>query len=144
MSVKIKIKSSTGEIPKRETTGASGYDLKAYIKNSIILKPMEIKLIPTGIFFEIKKGYEGQVRPRSGLSLKHAITLINAVGTIDSDYRGEIKIPLINLSDKNYEIKNGDRIAQIIFTKVIDAEFVDEKITETSRGENGFGSTGLK
>ena len=137
--MKIKIQSLTGKIPAYETEGASGVDLRAFLDEPVNLKPLERKLIPTGIFVEIPKGYEGQVRPRSGISLKYGITLINGVGTIDSDYRGELKIPLVNLGEEDFVINDGDRIAQMII-----ATFeLCEEFSKTKRGENGFGHSGL-
>lgn len=142
MEVKI-INKSGLEMPSYKTVGSAGVDLMCSEEN-IHLRPMERRLIATGIFMEIPFGYEGQVRPRSGLSIKHGITLINAVGTVDSDYRGEIKIPVINLSNKNFTINYGDRIAQMVFSKVEQAQFLEVKeITETERGSGGFGSTGI-
>lgn len=132
------------QIPQYETVGASGMDLKAFLEENIILQPMERKLIPTGLKMEIPIGYEAQIRPRSGLSIKNGITLINCIGTIDADYRGEIKIPLINLSQEVFTIKNGDRIAQMVIMPIIQPQIqVVDELTHTQRQEGGFGSTGV-
>ncbi len=127
-----------------KTEGAAGADLCAYIDCDIKLNPMERKLIPTGIFVELPSGYELQVRPRSGLALKHGITVLNTPGTVDSDYRGELQVLLINLGSEDFVIKNGDRIAQAIITKVSRASFtVVSSLSSTERGSNGYGSTGV-
>lgn len=141
--VKIKLVTKEGNIPKYETTGSAGMDLKATLTEPIMLAPSERKLVPTGLFIELPKGYEAQVRARSGLAIKHGITLINCIGTIDSDYRGELKVPLVNLGTEPFEIKNGERIAQLIVAKyeTVDWEIVSE-LSETERGEGGFGHTG--
>jgi dUTP pyrophosphatase len=143
MKVKI-VKKNPFNVPEYETKGSAGVDLQAFIENSIILKPMERFLVPTGLFLEIPEGYEAQVRARSGLAIKHGISLVNGIGTIDSDYRGEIKVILINLGDKDFTINNGDRIAQMVFIKheQIDFELVDD-LNETERGSGGFGHTGV-
>ena len=132
-------------IPSYQTDGAAGMDLCALTNEPITLKPLERKLIPTGLKMELPKGYEAQVRPRSGMSIKHGITLVNCVGTIDEDYRGEICIPIVNLSTEHFTINNGDRIAQMIIAPVTKAniEIVTE-LSNTQRGEGGFGSTGRK
>ena len=141
--VKIKLVTKEGNIPKYETTGSAGMDLKATLTEPIILEPSERKLVPTGLFIELPKGYEAQVRARSGLAIKHGITLINCIGTIDSDYRGELKVPLVNLGTEPFEIKNGERIAQLIVAKYETVEWqIVEKLSETERGEGGFGHTG--
>ncbi|MBK5253069.1 MAG: dUTP diphosphatase [Peptostreptococcaceae bacterium] len=142
--MKLRIVSKSGVIPRYETEGSAGMDLKAYINDPIILKPMERKLIPTGIFIELPLGYEGQVRARSGLAIKKGIGLVNSIGTIDSDYRGELKIPAINFSNEDFEINNGDRIAQLIVAKYERAEIeVVEELNDTVRGAGGFGHTGV-
>lgn len=143
MKVKI-VNQSNNPLPEYKTFGASGLDLLADNETPIHIKPMERHLVPTGLFLEIPFGYEGQVRARSGLSIKNGITLVNCVGTIDSDYRGELKIPVINLGDEAFEINRGDRIAQLIITKYekIDWEPVED-IEESHRGTGGFGSTGV-
>ncbi|HAS74120.1 MAG TPA: dUTP diphosphatase [Clostridiales bacterium UBA8960] len=143
MKVKI-VNHSKNPLPEYKTFGASGLDLLADNDETIVIKPMERTLVPTGLFLEIPLGFEGQVRARSGLSIKNGITLVNCVGTIDSDYRGELKIPVINLGDEAFEIKRGDRIAQLIIAKYerIDWDSV-ETIEESHRGTGGFGSTGV-
>ncbi len=129
--------------PEYATEGASGMDVRAFIEQSVVLRPMERTLVPTGIFLEIPDGYEIQVRPRSGLAIKQGITCLNTPGTIDADYRGEIKVILINLSGEQQTIKNGDRIAQLVLQKVEKAEWLPtESIGETSRNDGGFGHTG--
>ena len=128
--------------PSYAHKGDAGVDL--YAAEDTLLRPMERRLMPTGLRLEIPYGYEGQVRPKSGLAISHGISHANAVGTIDSSYRGEIKVPLINLSDKPYKIEKGKKIGQIIFAKVEEAVFEEaEQLSETTRQENGFGSTGL-
>jgi dUTP diphosphatase len=123
---------------------ASGADIKANITNNITILPGETSIIPTGIRLQIPEGYEGQIRPRSGLAFKHSITVLNTPGTIDADYRGEIKIILINHGKTLYTVKQNDRIAQIVFSSVIQAEFIQKKeLAASVRGRNGFGSTGI-
>ncbi len=142
IEVKI-INRSHNEMPKYATTGAAGMDIRASLKENILLKPMERKLIPTGIYLEIPEGYEAQVRPRSGLALKSGITVLNAPGTIDADYRGEVGVILINLSDQEFTIENGERIAQLVFAKVENVQFrIVETLSDTDRGGGGFGHTG--
>lgn len=143
MKIKI-INQSNHVLPAYETDASAGMDLKAFLPESVSIKPMERKLIPTGLFIELPAGYEAQIRPRSGLALKHGITVLNSPGTIDADYRGEIKILLINFSDTDFVVQNGDRIAQMIVAKHerIDWEQV-EILTETVRGAGGYGHTGL-
>ena len=145
-NVVIKFKKLHADVvmPKYETKGASGMDLRAFLDNNVVLKPMDRMLIPTGLKMEIPIGYEAQVRPRSGLSIKNGITLINCIGTIDADYRGELKIPLVNLSNEEFTIKNGDRIAQMVIMPVIQANIVEtDNLSDTERQEGGFGSTGV-
>ncbi len=143
MKVKI-IKNNPFKIPEYETKGSAGVDLQAYVENPVVLKPMERALVPTGIFIEIPEGYEAQVRARSGLAIKHGISLVNGIGTIDSDYRGEIKVILINLGDKEFIINSGDRIAQMVFIKHEQADFeLTEELNDTERGAGGFGHTGV-
>jgi dUTP pyrophosphatase len=144
MQIKI-INRSTNPLPAYETKGAAGLDIRAFISEKIELKSLERKLIPTGLFIELPLGYEVQVRPRSGLAIKRGLTLVNTPGTIDSDYRGELCVPMINLSTENQTIENGDRIAQIVIAKheIIQWNEV-EIISETQRGEGGFGSSGVK
>ncbi len=130
-------------IPKYQTEGASGMDLHAAIEEPILLNPLERALIPTGLKIELPKDFEAQVRARSGLSIKHGISLINAVGTIDEDYRGEICVGVVNLSNEPYTITPDERIAQMVFAKVEKVELeVAEELTATTRAEGGFGSTG--
>ena len=141
MKIFIKKLSPLAEIPNYQTEEASGFDLHSI--EDIILKPNERKLIGTGLAFEIPKGYEIQIRPRSGLAYKHGISVLNSPGTIDSDYRGEIKVLLINHSDTDFEIKIGERIAQGVIQEVIQAKFEEvEELNKTARGAGGFGSTG--
>ena len=142
MKVRI-INKSNNELPAYETSASAGLDLRAFIPETITLLPLERKLIKTGLFLEIPEGYEAQVRPRSGLALKNGITVLNSPGTIDADYRGEIGVILVNISQDNFEINSGDRIAQMVFAKVKQAKWiVAEELSETERGEGGFGSTG--
>lgn len=130
-------------LPEYKTSGAAGMDLCAAIDEPVTLKPLERALIPTGLKIELEHGYEAQIRPRSGLSIKHGITLINCVGTIDEDYRGEVCVPLVNLSNETYTIQPDERIAQMIISRVEQAEIeVSVELSETLRGEGGFGSTG--
>lgn len=139
------INKSNNELPAYETVGSAGLDIRAFIEESITLKPFERKLIKTGLFLEIPVGYEAQVRPRSGFALKSGVTVLNTPGTIDADYRGEIGVILINLSQENVDIHSGDRIAQLVFAKVEQADWkMVEILSETERGEGGFGSTGKK
>lgn len=142
MIVKV-INKSNNPLPKYATEGSAGLDVHAFLEEPIVLKPLERRIISTGLYLEIPKGYEIQVRARSGMSIKHGITLINAVGTIDSDYRGELGIPLINLSNEDYEIKSGDKVAQIILAKYEHLEFsLEESLEDTDRNDGGFGHTG--
>ena len=131
------------KLPIYESEGAAGMDLSADINSDMIIKPLERILIPTGIAISLPEDLEAQIRPRSGLAIKHGITLLNSPGTIDSDYRGEIKVILVNLSNNNYTIKPYDRIAQIIISQFVKAEFkITENLDETDRSNSGFGSTG--
>jgi len=139
----LKIKKLTPEaiIPAYQTKEAAGFDLHSI--EDVVLKPNERRLIGTGLAFEIEYGYEVQIRPRSGLAFKYGITVLNSPGTIDSDYRGEIKVLLINLGEEEFEIKKGERIAQAVVAPVIQAQFEEvEELSSTSRGSGGFGSTG--
>ncbi len=130
-------------LPEYKTEGAAGMDLCAAISEPMELKPLERKLVPTGLKIELEHGYEAQVRPRSGLSIKHGITLINCVGTIDEDYRGEVCVPIVNISNETYTIQPDERIAQMVIARVEQAKLeIVTKLTETTRGEGGFGSTG--
>jgi len=142
MTIKIK-NTSKHELPQYATEGSAGFDIKANLESVIYLSPMQRVLIPTGLFIELPQGYEAQLRPRSGLALKQGLTLINCIGTIDSDYRGEIKAIVVNLSNEVQAIKDGDRIAQMVVAKYEKANFEEiEILTETQRGAGGFGSTG--
>ena len=141
MKIKI-ISKSRHALPKHQTPGAAAVDLTAFIDQPITLKPLERALVPTGIYVAIPQGYEAQVRPRSGLALKHGISLVNAPGTIDADYRGEIGVIVINLSNQSYIITDGERIAQMVFAKHETAQWQEvEQLDETERS-GGFGSTG--
>lgn len=139
----IKLVTKSGNIPAYETEGSAGMDLKAVLNEPVVLAPGERRLIPTGLFIELPKGYEAQIRARSGLAIKHGITLINCVGTIDSDYRGEIQVPLVNLGQEDFEIKNGERIAQMVIAKYEQISWkITDELSETERGAGGFGHTG--
>ena len=142
MKIQI-INKSKHPLPHYATEKSAGMDLRANLEKPVILKPLERKIIPTGLYIALPDGYEAQIRPRSGLAIKHGITLVNTPGTIDADYRGEIGIIMINLSNEAFEIKDGERIAQMIINKYekITWETV-EKLDETQRGTGGFGSTG--
>lgn len=143
--MKIKIISKSGILPSYETPGSAGADIRAWISSPITLQPGERRLIPTGLYIELPPGVEAQVRARSGLSIRHGLSLVNGVGTVDSDYRGEWNIPVINLGQEPYTIQNGDRIAQVIFSQYIRGEFQPvSEIEKTERGDGGFGHTGLK
>ena len=143
MIVKI-INKSKNELPKYETLFSAGMDLRANLEESIVLKPFQRLVVKTGLFISLQQGYEAQIRPRSGLALRKGITVLNSPGTIDADYRGEIGVILINLSDSDFEINTGDRIAQMIIAKheTIEWEAVD-KLDDSLRGDKGFGSTGV-
>ena len=141
----ITYKTDNGFEPLYKSKNASGADLFARINENIDIKPGERYLIATGLYLEIPEGYEAQIRPRSGLASKYGLTLLNAPGTIDSDYRGEVKVLLINLGDNDFTIHNGDRVAQIIFSPVTKGIFkLVSRISKTNRGEGGFGSTGYR
>ena len=145
--IKIQIKrlSVSVLIPKYETLGSSGMDIAAFIENNIIIYPGEKALVPTGFSISIPIGYEVQIRPRSGLAAKKSITVLNTPGTIDADYRGEVKVILINLGKEKFIVENGDRIAQMVVCPVIQADFEEVKeLSNTERGSGGFGSTGTK
>lgn len=130
-------------LPAYETVGAAGMDLRAAV--ALVLKPGERSLVPTGFAIALPEGFEGQVRPRSGLAVKHGVTVLNAPGTIDWDYRGEIKVPLINLGEADFRISRGDRIAQLVLAPVTRAICVEaEDLTDTTRGSGGFGSSGVR
>jgi len=132
-------------LPTYATEGAAGMDIRSWLKEPVLLQPLDRIAIPTGLYLQIPEGYEGQVRPRSGLALNFGITLLNAPGTIDSDYRGELKVILVNLSEQPCIIRDGERIAQLVFAKVERVSLKQEEhLSETERGHQGFGSTGLK
>ncbi|MFA5556270.1 MAG: dUTP diphosphatase [Flavobacteriaceae bacterium] len=138
------INKSEHALPKYETVASAGMDLRANLTESITLKPLERVLVKTGLFMELPVGFEAQVRPRSGLALKKGITVLNSPGTIDADYRGEIGVILINLSNEDFIIENGERIAQLVVAKYQQSEFIEvNELSETSRGAGGFGSTGI-
>jgi len=144
MQIKI-INKSNHELPHYETIASAGMDLRANILEPITLKPLERTIVKTGLFIELPIGYEAQVRPRSGLAAKKGVTVLNAPGTIDADYRGEIGVILVNISNEDFIIENGERIAQLVIARHERAEWVTvEELSETSRGEGGFGSTGVK
>lgn len=144
MKVKI-INKSKNELPAYETKFSAGLDLRANLEATITLEPMQRALVKTGLFLEIPEKYEAQVRPRSGMAIKHGITVLNSPGTIDADYRGEVGVILINLSNESFVINDGERIAQLVFSKVKQAKWIEaEVLSETERGEGGFGSTGKK
>lgn len=143
MNIKI-INKSAHALPAYETEASAGMDLRADLTEPVKIAPMERKLIPTGLFMELPVGFEAQIRPRSGLALKHGISILNSPGTIDADYRGELKILLINFSNADFEVGNGDRIAQMIISKHEQVRWDEVDIlTETIRGEGGYGHTGL-
>ncbi len=138
------VNNSNNDLPNYATAGSAGLDLRANVLETVVLEPLERRLIPTGIFLEIPNGYEVQVRPRSGLALKNGITCLNSPGTIDSDYRGEINVLLINFSNRPFSINNSDRIAQMVVAKVEKAELVlVQQLNETERNAGGFGHTGI-
>jgi dUTP pyrophosphatase len=144
MTIKI-INKSGFELPNYETIASAGMDLRASINESITLKPLERAIVKTGLFIELPVGYEAQVRPRSGLAAKKGVTVLNAPGTIDADYRGEIGVILINLSNEPFTVESGERIAQLVIAKHERAQWhLVEGLSETSRGAGGFGSTGIK
>jgi dUTP pyrophosphatase len=144
MKIKI-INKSKHPLPHYATAASAGFDVRANTSEPILLKPLERTLVPTGLFIELPVGAEAQVRPRSGLAFKNGITVLNSPGTIDADYRGEIKVILVNLSNENFTINDGERIAQIVIAKHETAEWVEvEQLMESERGEGGFGHTGKK
>lgn len=144
MKVQI-INKSKHDLPQYETSGAAGLDLKANIEESVFLKPLERAIIKTGLFIALPQGYEAQVRPRSGLAAKKGITVLNSPGTVDADYRGEIGVILVNLSNEIFEVTDGERIAQLVIAKHEQAEWIEvEELDSTQRGTGGFGSTGTK
>jgi dUTP pyrophosphatase len=144
MNIKI-INKSSHELPHYETSSSAGMDLRANISESVTLQPLGRAIIKTGLFMELPIGFEAQVRPRSGLAAKKGITVLNTPGTVDADYRGEIGVILVNLSNEPFIIENGERIAQLVIAKHERAEWIGvEELSETSRGQGGFGSTGVK
>lgn len=143
MKLKI-VNTSDNPLPTYETVGSAGVDLRAQLQEPVMLKPLQRALIPTGLYIELPDGYEAQVRPRSGLALKKGVTVLNSPGTIDSDYRGEIKVIMINLSNETTIINTGERIAQLIVAKYEKVQFKEvDELNETERGEGGFGHTGV-
>ena len=144
--VQIKVVNKGNQpLPKYQTSQSAGMDLRAFIEHPIVLRSLNRVLIPTGLYIEMREGYEAQIRPRSGLALKHGVTVLNSPGTLDADYRGEIGVILINLSNEPFFINSGDRIAQLVFHKYEKAEFVEvERLSKTERGEGGFGHSGNK
>ena len=144
MKIKI-VNTSKHKLPTYETKASAGVDLRASLDTPITLKPLERDLVPTGLFIELSVGYEAQIRPRSGLAIKKGITLLNTPGTIDADYRGEIKIILVNISNEEFVVNDGERIAQMVIARHEQAEWIEvEELAVTSRGAGGFGSTGTK
>ena len=146
MAIKVKIiNQSTNALPEYKTVGSSGMDVRAFTNETVFIKPLERSLIKTGLFLEMNTGIECQVRPRSGLALKQGLTVLNTPGTIDADYRGELGVVLVNLSNEMVCIENGDRIAQLVFAKIECIDWVEVNNTDnTERGAGGFGSTGIK
>tara|TARA_R110002126_G_scaffold935_2_gene5608 strand:- start:91 stop:525 length:435 start_codon:yes stop_codon:yes gene_type:complete len=144
MNIKI-INKSNHDLPNYETSASAGMDLRANLSESITLQPLDRAIIPTGLFIELPVGIEAQVRPRSGLAAKKGVTVLNAPGTIDADYRGEVGVILVNLSNEPFTVENGERIAQMVIAKHERAEWNPvNSLSETARGEGGFGSTGVK
>jgi dUTP pyrophosphatase len=144
MKIRI-VNHSKHPLPAYETAGSAGMDLRANLDEPVVLKPLERVLVPTGLFTEIPVGYEAQIRPRSGLALKKGITLLNTPGTIDADYRGEIRVILVNLSNEEFVIADGERIAQMVIAAHERAEWTEvEELDQTARGAGGFGHTGTK
>lgn len=139
------INKSKHPLPEYQTAFSAGVDLRANLDEPIVLKPLERALIKTGLFIALPDGYEAQVRPRSGLAFKHGLTVLNSPGTIDADYRGEIGVILVNLSNENFTVNDGERIAQLVVANYVQAKFTEvEVLNETERGAGGFGSTGVK
>lgn len=144
LTIKV-INKGSQELPRYATNQSAGMDLRANLESTITLHPMERRLIPTGLHIALPEGFEAQVRPRSGLALKHGITVLNTPGTIDADYRGEIMVLLINLSDKDFVINSGERIAQMVIARHEQGELIEvEALDETERGSGGYGHTGVK
>lgn len=137
------INKSPHALPSYQTNGSAGMDLRAHLEKDIVLKPLERSIIPTGLFMALPLGYEAQVRPRSGLAAKYGLTVLNSPGTIDADYRGEIGVILVNISNTDFTVKNGERVAQLVISKYARGEWVSvQNLSDTSRGSGGFGSTG--
>ena len=137
------INKSPHALPRYQTNGSAGMDLRAHLEKDIVLKPLERSIIPTGLFMALPLGYEAQVRPRSGLAAKYGLTVLNSPGTIDADYRGEIGVILVNISNTDFTVKNGERVAQLVISKHARGEWVSvQNLTDTIRGSGGFGSTG--
>lgn len=142
MQIKV-INRSTNALPEYATGGSAGLDLRANLESSVVIAPLERKVIPTGLFIELPEGYEAQIRPRSGLAIKHGITVVNSPGTIDADYRGEIMIGLVNLSGESFTINHGERIAQMVIARHEQAEWLEvSELSSSDRGAGGFGHTG--
>ena len=137
------INKSPHALPSYQTNGSAGMDLRAHLEKDIVLKPLERSIIPTGLFMALPLGYEAQVRPRSGLAAKYGLTVLNSPGTIDADYRGEIGVILVNISNTDFTVKNGERVAQLVISKHTRGEWISvQNLSDTSRGSGGFGSTG--
>ena len=144
MKVNI-INQSKHALPSYQTNSSAGMDLRANLDSSVVLKPLQRALVPTGLYLELPIGYEAQIRPRSGLAYKHGISIVNSPGTIDADYRGEIKVLLVNLSDQDFTVEDGKRIAQMVVARHETVEWLESlSLTETERGAGGYGSTGVK
>lgn len=142
MKIKI-VNRSKHELPKYETQASAGMDIRANLEGPVVLQPLQRVLVPTGLFIEVPVGYEAQIRPRSGLALKNGVSVLNSPGTIDADYRGEVRVILVNLSQESFEIKDGDRIAQMVIAAHVQAQPEEvEVLSETQRGAGGFGHTG--
>ena len=142
--MQIKIKSLSGRLPEYETAGSAGMDVRAYLSEPMTIEPGKRALVPTGLFMEIPEGYEVQIRARSGLAIKKGVGLVNGIGTIDSDYRGEVGIAMINWGEEPFVINDGDRIAQMVVASYVKAELIlSDDLSETLRGKGGFGSTGV-
>lgn len=142
--MEIRIISKSGRVPKYETKASAGFDISAFLETEMVLKPGERALVPTGFFIEVPEGYEAQVRARSGLAIKKGIGLVNGIGTIDADYRGELMVPLINWGQEDFVIQDGDRIAQVVINKFEQVTFrLSSELSETERGAGGFGHTGV-
>jgi dUTP pyrophosphatase len=144
MKVNI-INQSKHALPSYQTNSSAGMDLRANLDSSVVLKPLQRALVPTGLYLELPNGYEAQIRPRSGLAYKHGISIVNSPGTIDADYRGEIKVLLVNLSDQDFTVEDGERIAQMVVARHETVEWQESlSLSETERGAGGYGSTGVK